>query len=156
MHSFYLACETCHIRQQQGEEFVFQWLDNTTGEIVKELKGKQGSYGARIVPLKDGERLDIFPKKELALEFMKRKDSYTEDERKKIQEELMQHISKEAITCNECHARKGYLNLNALGYNTDRIGQLVQLDIIKLINEYNKFFLPTMFDPRQAGSTKEG
>lgn len=147
MHTFYLACETCHIRKKEGEDITFKWFDDKTGDVVKELKGKVGSYGAKIVPLKDGERLDAFPQEELAREFMSKKDAYTEDEKKKIQDELMKHISKEAVACNECHKRKGYLNFSTLGYNQARISELSRLEIIKLIDEYNDFYLPTMFDP---------
>lgn len=156
MHSFYLACETCHIRPAAGESFQFQWLDNKTGEALTERRGSQGSYGAKIIPLKGGERLDIFPKEALALEFMKMRDTYTEEESKKIQEELMEHISEEAVTCKECHRKQGYLPLNALDYSQGRIDQLVQLEVVKLIDEYTKFFLPTMFDPSAAGRKREG
>jgi cytochrome c553 len=155
MHSFYLVCETCHIRPQEGESFGFQWFDDKTGQVVTELKGTQGSYGAKIVPLREGRRLDIFPKEALALEFMKMKDTYTEEERKKIREELMQHISKEAVTCKECHRQQGYLPLATIGYSQSRIDQLAQLEVIKLIEEYTKFYLPTMFDPDAAGRQKE-
>lgn len=151
MHTFYLACETCHIRPQEGESFGFQWFDDATGQAVTELKGAQGSYGAKIVPLRGGRRLDIFPKEALALEFMNKRDTYTEEERKKIQEELMQHISKEALTCRECHRLQGYLPLAAIGYSQSRMDQLAQLEVIKLIDEYTKFYLPTMFDPGVAG-----
>lgn len=151
MHSFYLACETCHIRPQEGESFGFQWFDNKTGGAVTEIQGKKGSYGAKIVPLRGDGRLDVFPKEALALEFMKMRDTYTEDERNKIQEELMEHISKEAVTCKECHQRQGYLPLSVLGYSQSRIDHLAQLEVIKLIDEYTKFYLPTMFDPGVAG-----
>ena len=52
MHTFYLACETCHIRPQAGEAFQFQWLDNTTGEVVKELKGNREITEQRLSPLR--------------------------------------------------------------------------------------------------------
>jgi dipeptidyl aminopeptidase/acylaminoacyl peptidase len=122
---------------------------------VTELKGAQGSYGAKIVPLRGGRRLDIFPKEALALEFMNKRDTYTEEERKKIQEELMQHISKEAVTCRECHRRQGYLPLASIGYSQSRMDQLAQLEVIKLIDEYTKFYLPAMFDPDASGRNKE-
>lgn len=155
MHSFYLACETCHIRKKEGENILFRWFDDKTGEIVNELKGKDGSYGAKIVPVKGLERLDKFPKEELALEYMKLKDTYTEDEKKKIQDEIMKHVSKEPLTCKECHKKDGYLNFSALGYSQDRINVLTRLEIIKLIDEYKEFFIPTMFDPTVVGKPRE-
>jgi len=155
MHSFYLACETCHIRIKEGEKILFQWFDNLTGKVVKEIKGQNGSYGAKIVPLKEGERLDKFPKEDLAFKYMKFKDTYSEEEKKRIQDELMKHISKEPLTCKECHKRDGYLNFSTLGYSQERINQLTRLEIIKLIDEYKEFFIPTMFDPSVVGKLRE-
>jgi len=155
MHSFYLACETCHVRKKEGEKIVFKWFDDKTGEAVQELKGKDENYHAKVVPVKEGERLDEFPQKELALEYMKHKDTYTEDEKKKIQDEIMKHVSKEAVTCEECHKRDGYINFSALGYKQDRVNELIRLEIIKLINEYEEFFIPTMFDPSVMGKPRE-
>jgi cytochrome c553 len=151
MHTFYLACETCHIREKEGGKFELKWFDDISGEVVKKLKGKDGNYGAKIVPVKDGKRLDDFPKKELALEFMRLEDTYAEAEKKKIQEEIMEHISKEALTCKDCHKRDGYINFSTLGYAQDRINRLTRLEIIQLIDEYKEFYLPTMFDPRKVG-----
>lgn len=158
MHTFYLACETCHIRKKEGEKITFKWFDDKTGEVVKELKGTTGNYRAKIVPVKGDERLDTFPNEELALEYMKLKDMYTEEEKKKIQDELMEHVSKEPITCEECHQKKGYLNYNALGYNQVRSTELSRIEIVKISKEYEEFYLPTMFDPsvvkRRGGEGK--
>jgi len=151
MHSFFLACETCHIRKKEGEEIVFQWFDDKTGEVVKELKGIHGNYGAKIVPIRKGsqelKRLDKFPKEKLALEYMEFKDTYSEEEKKRIQGELMEHIPKEPITCEECHQKKGYLNYKALGYNKVRSAELSRIEIVNMSQEYEEFYLPTMFDP---------
>ena len=147
MHTFYLACETCHIRKKEGEQMVFKWFDNISGEPLKEAIGWDGSYGAKIVPVSAGKRLDNFPKKKLALEYMRLEGTYSEDEKKKVQEELMEHISKEALSCGECHQKDGYLNLSTLGYGQTRISRLTRLEIMQLIDEYKEFYLPTMFMP---------
>ena len=31
MHTFFLACETCHIRKEQGSAIQFKWFDDKTG-----------------------------------------------------------------------------------------------------------------------------
>ena len=121
---------------------------------MESLQRRLPSIAASLVPaLIEGEAGS--GKEALALEFMKMRDTYTEEERKKIQEELMQHISKESVTCKECHRPQGYLPLSTIGYSQARIEELTQLEVIKLIDEYTKFYLPTMFDPDAAGRKKE-
>lgn len=151
MHTFFLACETCHIRKKDGAGIAFQWFDDKTGEVIKKIIGTNGNYRAKIVPVKAGVRLDKFPKEELALEYMKLKDTYTEEDKTRIKDELMEHISKEPITCEECHKKKGYLNYKALRYNQARSSELTSIEIVKMSQEYEKFHLPAMFDPRKAG-----
>jgi hypothetical protein len=59
------------------------------------------------------------------------------------------------VTCKECHRLQGYLPLAAIGYSRSRMDQLAQLEVIKLIDEYTKFYLPAMFDPDAAGRKRE-
>jgi hypothetical protein len=155
MHSFYLACETCHIREKEGEEITFKWFDNKVGHEVTELIGTQGNYGAKIVPIKGGKRLDAFPKEALAREYMRLESTYSDEEKKKIQEELMAHISKEALTCKDCHKKDGYINFSVIGYDPARINRLTRLEILQLIEEYKEFYLPTMFDPNKVRRSGE-
>ena len=155
MHTFYLACETCHVRQKEGEQLVFKWFDDKSGQEIKTPVGSLGSYGAKIVPTKGGARLDEFPKEALAIQYMDNEKTYSDDEKKKIQQELMEHISEEAVTCKDCHKKEGYVNFGTLGYARERINRLVRLEIIQLIDEYKEFYLPTLFDPDKAGRTGE-
>ena len=147
MHSFFLACETCNLRPAEEERVTFSWFDDKTGARLERIQGTDGNYGAKIVPVREGSRLDAFPKEALALEYMAMKDTYSEDEKKKRQEEMMSHITKEPITCEECHQKKGYLDYAALGYDPLRSAELSSIEVIKVSKEYGDFFLPTMFDP---------
>lgn len=147
MHTFFLACETCHIRVAEGENVIFKWVDDRSGRVLTEISGSDGNYGAKIVPIKDNKRLDIFPKEELAREYMLKQDTYTEEEKKKLQDELMAHISEEPVACKECHHEKGYINFTTLGYTPVIASNLSHISIVKLSEEYNEFHLPTMFDP---------
>jgi hypothetical protein len=151
MHTFYLTCETCHIRKKKNENILFRWFDDNSGKPLNKIKGSNGSYMAKIVPVKgsygSSDRLDIFPNEKLARDYMIYKNRYSEEKKKKIQEELMKHISKEAVTCKECHIIDGYLNFSELGYSAFRVNELTNLEIMQLIDEYKNFYLPTMFDP---------
>jgi len=147
MHTFFLACETCHIRVTAEENIIFQWFDDKTGSMITEPSGSDGNYGAKIVPVKGTVRLDTFPKEELAREYIMNEDSYTDEEKKRMQDELMEHIAKEPVTCEECHHDKGYIDFVALGYTPVVVENLSHISIVKLSNEYEEFHLPTMFDP---------
>jgi len=153
MHTFSLACETCHIRQNEGERFAFKWFSLAGAGEVARPRGTQVSHTAKIIPLRAGTRLDAFPEVELARTYLQRGDSYTDDEKKAVLKKLMGHLSPEALTCKECHRTPGYLDFGLLGYSQEDIRNLVQLEIVKLMDDNRKFFIPTMFDPARAGQT---
>lgn len=162
MHTFFLACETCHIRKQEREGVAFKWFDDKTGEIVTAIQGGNGNYGAKIVPVTFGEggelkRLDEFPEDKKALDFIKNKDTYTEEEKKNFTEVCMKkHISEKAVACEECHQKNGYLDYPALGYEPARSAELSRIEIVEMSKDYEDFYLPTMFDPNIVGGKGEG
>jgi len=149
MHTFFLACETCHLRLEKDEGIGFKWLDDKTGEALEKLVGKDGNFGAKIVPvrkLKFGfERLDKFPDEDLAKEFMKNKISYTKDEKEKICVKLMKWSDENPISCDECHSKEGYLNYHELLYNNKRSEELSRIEIVKMLHEYKEFHFPNIF-----------
>ena len=93
------------------------------------------------------EKIEHKSKEELALEYIMNEDNYSEEEKKRLQGELMAHISEEAVTCEECHHDKGYIDFAALGYTPIVVENLSHISIVKLSKEYEEFHLPTMFDP---------
>ena len=127
----------------------FKWFDDKTGKALEKLVGKDGNFGAKIVPvrkLKFGfERLDKFPDEELAKEFMKKKSSYTEAEKEKICGQLMKWSDEEPIACDECHSKEGYLNYHELLYNNKRSEELSRIEIVKMLHEYKEFHFPNIF-----------
>lgn len=149
MHTFFLACETCHIRKEQNSAIRFTWFDDKTGTELKQVKGQNENYGAKIVPVKpDGhgfERLDVLPEIKLAFDFLKNKDSYAPEQKEKIKQQLMKHISREPVTCEECHCKQGYLNYSELGYDALRAADLSRIEIVKMIKEYKDFKFPVIF-----------
>jgi hypothetical protein len=149
MHTFFLACETCHIRNEPGNNIQFKWFDDKSGKVLAAIKGTDENYGAKIVPVKLAgkafERLDKFPEEKLALEFLQNKDSYTPEQKETIKKQLMKHVSKKPVICEECHNKPGYLNYSELGYNASRSTDLSRIEIVKLIKEYKDFKFPVIF-----------
>jgi hypothetical protein len=149
MHTFFMACETCHIRKEQDSTIQFKWFDDRTGKVLSAVKGQNENYEAKIVPVRPArkgfERLDTFPEEKLALDFLKNKDSYTPEQKENIKQQLMKHVSKKPVICEECHCKDGYLNYSDLGYDANRSADLSRIEIVKLIKEYNEFKFPAMF-----------
>jgi len=149
MHSYYMACETCHIRMEVPEKPVMAWFDWTTEKQVRRPGAGKSLYSARLVPIRADMRLDAFDRQDLAREYMLRKDALSDAEKKKREHELMGHLSKNAVACEDCHRKDGYLDFFRLGYDAQRTAMLQNPDIMQLIKGYKKFFIPTMFDPRK-------
>lgn len=150
MHTFFLACEACHIRFEPDANIQFKWFDDKSGRELAEVKGQYQNYGAKIVPVKpEGrgfERLDKFPEEKVALDFMQNKDSYTPEQKEIIKQQLMNHVSKKPVICEECHSKQAYLNYRELGYDAKRSADLSRIEIVKLIKEYKDFKFPVIFD----------
>jgi hypothetical protein len=98
----------------------------------------------------------VFPREELAREYMERKDSLSEEEKKTICKELMKDISKEPVACEECHRKEGYLDYKELGYSEGRSAELSRIEIVEMSVDYEEFFLPGMFDPNVVGKKARG
>jgi hypothetical protein len=156
MHTFFLACEICHIRKEQDSVVRFKWFDDKTGKELQAIQGQDENYGAKIVPVRPAvlgfERLDKFPKEKLALDFMKNKDSYSPAEKEKIKKQLMEHVSEKPVTCEECHCKQGYLNYSELGYDAVRAADLSRIEIVKMIKEYKDFKFPVIFGSEKNNS----
>ena len=88
----------------------------------------------------------------MALDFMKNKDRYTQEERDKIKQQLMKQVAKKPVTCEECHCKQGYLNYGELGYDAVRAADLSRIEIVKMIKEYKDFKFPVIFGSEKNNS----
>jgi len=154
MHTYFLACEVCHIRPKKGEVFSYRWFDNITGEAKLVLEGSsKGNYGAKIIARimdeKTGQyrRLDRPLNEAFALDFIQRQQSYTMEEQAKAKARIHEELSKDPILCNECHHEKQIiLNFDDLDYSKERAQQLRGTEVAGMVGKYVEFYLPTMFD----------
>jgi len=151
MHSFFLACESCHVRKT--EEVSFQWFEDRTGRVLTKVTGPDGHFGAKIVPVKrlsDGKlaRLDVFPDEARARHFLEHGESYTEAEKQKFVQECMKKASAgKPIQCDECHRKNGYMDYVALGYTPVRAAQLSRNAIVDMSEGYMNFYFPNIVNP---------
>lgn len=153
MHNYFMACETCHIRREDVSGKVhYTWFDNHTEDVVTTIKGDNGVYGARLVPVSQNEegvsqRLDRAANEQFARDYMARKDKLSPSDQARAKVILHKDISRKPLQCTECHSLNGYIDLAAVGYPRTRAESLYRTEVADMINRYMEFYLPTMFDP---------
>lgn len=158
-HTFFCACEVCHFREKPGV-LTFKWYDNESGAIISKLKGKDGNYGAKIVPrmFEDDKyvRLDKPTTETYAQDFMKVWFQYTYDQQAKAKAELHKGLADKPIQCIECHRKEEpVLDFRDLGYSDHWVDELTGTEVAGMIDKYMTFYLPTMFNPDEVRRERE-
>ncbi len=153
MHTYFIACEVCHIRKEADDDIYFAWYDFDTREETYTLEGPPGDYNAKIVPVrrlpgKKKRRLDTPLNEDYARDFIESGYKWTLEERAKAKALIHEEHTKQPVLCNECHTSKnGYLPFEDLHLSEKRAGQLRGTAAAGMVERYIKFYLPTMFDP---------
>jgi hypothetical protein len=152
MHTYFIACEVCHVRKDEEADVFFAWIDFDTKKKIFTLKGPSGNYNAKIVPiLKDAQgnerRLDVPLNEEYASEFIQSGYKWSLEQKAKAKAIIHEEHTKKPILCNECHAKNGYMPFEDLHYSQKRVEQLEGTEAAGMVENYIKFYLPTMFDP---------
>lgn len=171
MHSFYLACETCHSVPKNGEPaWVFRWYDKDTGKISenprmlvdiensfthRHKKGEYmiyGDYGVKIAPSMNHNKTIsfLYNEKDMAMveEYINERDQL--DLKQKSERNTLIHskTSKRAVTCQNCHREKQpYIPFNELGYPPTRLRELTNNPVVGMLKKYNEFHIPGFLHP---------
>jgi hypothetical protein len=159
MHTQYLACETCHIEKKADDTVVYQWyspLDrNPKGPFMGTEYHPETGYlvdvedkFSKITPFseRDGQLLPAVQAQDApkALDYMKVRDRLTPEQREAIKNQFHVGIRGKGHDCQTCHAEKGLLDLQKLGFSEKRIVDLAQLNIKGLLTKYEEFYLPDL------------
>ena len=152
MHTYFIACEACHIRPSEDQDVFFAWFDYDTRDKVFTLDGPDGSYNAKIVPIVRDEkgnekRLDKPLNESFGRQFVDEGHSWTLEKKAKAKAIIHEEHTKKPILCNECHSRNGHLPFEDLHYSAKRVEQLSGTEAAGMVERYIEFYLPTMFDP---------
>ncbi len=122
MHTFYLACETCHsLPEESSDAWNFSWYSKDTGEIVKnpqvlvhiedvvttEKITKQypvyGNYGTKIAPSFDdsGKERLLHGKKEMAFaaRYQTEHDRLSPEKKSQMKRVIHRKVSKKVVEC---------------------------------------------------------
>jgi hypothetical protein len=163
MHSFFISCQTCHVKLEGAEKTgEFRWYDRRTGVIIPspvEFE-EPGTYKSKILPFErvNGQlrRIDSEDRISFALEFKKSKDSLSEAQSTKAKKIIHKIVSKQPYICEDCHNSKDpLLPLENLGYPKKRVESILSTEVVGLIKNYTKFYIPRMLNPGDKNG-KEG
>ncbi|MDH5435703.1 MAG: hypothetical protein OEX83_02985 [Gammaproteobacteria bacterium] len=174
MHSFYLACETCHSLPGEGEPpWEFRWYDKDTGkpsknprkmlDIEDNYKHRQakhnypvyGDYGVKIAPvnINYGKISLLHDDKDMVMVeqyILERNKLNTEQkiERNKI---IHKKTSEHTVGCKNCHQEPApYIPFAELGYPPTRLRELYNNPVVGMLQKYKEFYIPDFLQPKTA------
>lgn len=164
MHAFFLSCQTCHVTGDPAKNIVeYRWYDRRTGEIVESPveKQKPGTYTSKIIPYENVngriEPIDNEERRNFVMEYKEREKSLTEAQKTRAKKMIHQIVGKQPHICGDCHQQeKPLLDLKALGYPEERVTSILSTEVVGLINNYTKFYIPRMLHPGESGNGKPG
>ncbi len=149
-HSFFMACEVCHIAPREGERFEYKWIQRGTSTPLTSLKGQSGDYGGTIIPFKVekgiARRLD---ENQEALQLLdetaaKDSDDDLQQRRMRLNTDIHKEFSPKPIFCDECHRENGPLDFEQLMYSPQVAQRLTFGEGANIIKQYKEFYLPSL------------
>jgi hypothetical protein len=155
MHASFIACQTCHVvLEGQARTGAFKWYDRETGNIVKSPVKESvapGTYNAKIMPLErvNGQlqRIDTPDRIAFSREYRQKEATLTEIQKSKAQRIIHKVVSKKPYLCERCHQKEDpVLPLAELGYPQHRIDTIVSTEVVGMIKNYTKFYIPMMLE----------
>ena len=164
MHASYIACQTCHVRLEGSQKTgVFKWYDRTTGEIVPspvKEGASPGSYESKIIPfvMINGklQRIDTPEQIEFAKDYTTMEKTLTDIQKAKAKQIIHKIVSKKPYMCEDCHQKEApILPYEKLGYKQKRIDAFESTEVVGMIRNYTKFFIPKMLHPGFSDSEAE-
>jgi hypothetical protein len=160
MHTNYLACETCHLKKNEGETVIYRWYS----PVEKHPKGpffgtaynpETGelemvhAHFSKIAPFYEKKRklTPIVQMGDVALakHYVKIRDQLTPEQKKSETKRFHIDILPKGLNCQACHSTKGILDFKALGFSPKRIVDIEELNIKGIITKYDEFYLPDLF-----------
>jgi hypothetical protein len=178
MHTFYLACETCHSPPAAGAPpWDFRWHDKKTGKVVANprqifnieeayRKRRQtreypvyGDYGAKISPSNAtaGEPQLLHGPKEMAEveRYLAGRGRIDDTAKKERLDFFHQKVAKESVRCESCHrGERPYIPFAELGYPPTRLRELADNPVIGMLSKYDRFYMPKLVAP--ADKSRKG
>jgi len=156
MHASYIACQTCHVRLEgDAKTGVFKWYHRVSGEIVPSPVREgvsPGAYDSKIVPFMriNGklQRIDAQDRIDFAREYSEQEKTLTDMQKSKAKKIIHKVVSKKPYICEDCHQKEApVLPFEDLGYPKKRIDAFISTEVVGMIRNYTKFYMPRILQP---------
>ncbi len=156
MHASFIACQTCHvILEGEARTGLFKWYDRETGRIVKSPVKEgvpPGTYNAKILPFErvngQVQRVDTPARIAFTREYRETEKTLTELQKSKARKIIHNIVSEKPYLCEMCHQKENpVLPLKELGYPQHRVDTIVSTEVIGMIKNYTKFYIPLLLEP---------
>ncbi len=171
MHSFFLACETCHITSiDDHQDIAFRWYDKETSKIVsnpaslfevssqiesrKSISGflNYGNYGAKITPVISQNdtfnRLYSDKQNSIVEKYLFEGSSLSPEKKTRFKTLLHKNIDKNPVKCEKCHQLQSpYIPFGNLGYPPSRVQELSHEELIEMIAKFKENYQQTEIQP---------
>ncbi len=174
-HTVFLACETCHFRFDPKEraKYGFRWFggdeniqaaeerygtkyDPNTGRVRMELSKTM----SKITPYKMWEgkyyMVNLRMDSKEAQDYLMHRTTYTPEQQSAIKSKIHTSIEAKGRECAECHQKNGVLPWKRLGFDEERIRDVTGLNIVGMIEKYQKFYIPAIFKEKKRYSVPLG
>ena len=173
LHTQFLLCETCHIKEKPGAVVVYRWYDpleknpkgpfyGTSYDPKTESLSRGKNLMARIAPFRRMNNTGNFQSEILqqdapmARDYMRIRDKLSPEERGVITTKFHEKIKPKGHDCKDCHSEKSILNFKQLGFSDNRAAHLKTLSVVGLISEYKEFYIPEFFsEPATSPATPQ-
>ena len=168
MHVIFCACETCHFRfdPKEAGKYGFRWYDGTP-----DIQASQRHYGTKYDPVTgrvlmeskmvnfkitpflmwEGKYYMINLRQDApeAQEYLAKKGTYTPEEQAAIKTRIHANIETKGRECGECHSVDGVIPFRRLGFDEERVKDLTGLNIVGMVQKYQKFYIPDIFKQKK-------
>ncbi len=175
MHTIFMACETCHFKYDPKEmhRYGFRWYNGTTA-----IQASQRHYGAKYdrtsgVVLMESEAtlFKITPYLNKVGKFyminmrqntpwaqrnlVNRDHVFTPEEQAKLKAAIHASIETKGRECGECHTINSIMNYRQMTFDAERVKDLTGLNIVGMVEKYQKFYIPDIFKQRRQYEAPE-
>ena len=160
MHSYFMACETCHVKGEKPDDFNFIWYDKITG--LEHPFIDTGIFledtNFKLLPIfKTGDEQRVYDNQAMqryVKEFKAKVGTMVPAAKSAALKVIHRPVNKieDAVKCNECHSPNladSYLPLKDIGYTDKRASQILGNEVAGMIDRYKEFYIPNFLKPRE-------
>jgi hypothetical protein len=80
---------------------------------------------------------------------VKRGRAFTPEEQARLKTKIHTSIETKGRECAECHAVNGIISYHKLGFDAERVKDLTGLNIVGMVEKYQKFYIPDIFKQKR-------